>query len=312
MSSDRDVTRIVRSWMDEGATQLPDRVLDAVLDQLPATPQRRPSWTARRTPVMSTYLKVGFAAAAVVIAAFIGLQLLGQTTPGGPGPTHSPSPSPEESPAASSNIVGFTTYPEGTDLQAGPYLMDYAEELDVVLTVPAADAQGSRSAWYKADFDWGPWHVSNAARLEIAHIANVYVDPCDASPTLRDPAVGPTVHNLESALESVPGLVVSGSSVESLHGYSGRLLEVTGGERRADCVADPLVWVTTQGDPAFLLPTTGDRVRVWILNLTGSPSPDAVGPRLVIWASEDNGFDAPEDMEQLISLIRLYRPGSVP
>ena len=41
MSTDRDVTRIVRSWLEEGVTALPDRVLDAVLDQLPATPQRR-------------------------------------------------------------------------------------------------------------------------------------------------------------------------------------------------------------------------------------------------------------------------------
>ena len=48
MSTDRDVTRIVRSWLEEGATALPDRVLDAVLDQLPATPQRRAWWPARR------------------------------------------------------------------------------------------------------------------------------------------------------------------------------------------------------------------------------------------------------------------------
>ena len=41
MSTDRDVTRIVRSWLEEGVTALPDRVLDDVLDQLPATPQRR-------------------------------------------------------------------------------------------------------------------------------------------------------------------------------------------------------------------------------------------------------------------------------
>ena len=41
MSTDRDVNRIVRSWLEEGVSALPDRVLDTVLDQLPATPQRR-------------------------------------------------------------------------------------------------------------------------------------------------------------------------------------------------------------------------------------------------------------------------------
>ena len=48
MSTDRDTTRIVRSWLEEGVTALPDRVLDAVLDQVPATPQRRSWWPARR------------------------------------------------------------------------------------------------------------------------------------------------------------------------------------------------------------------------------------------------------------------------
>jgi hypothetical protein len=42
MSSDRELTHIVRSWLDEGVTVLPDRVLDDVLAQLPVTSQRRP------------------------------------------------------------------------------------------------------------------------------------------------------------------------------------------------------------------------------------------------------------------------------
>ena len=69
MSTDRDVTRIVRSWMDEGVTQLPDRVLDAVLDQLPATPQRRSVWTARRLFLMNNNIvRYGLAAAAERVA----------------------------------------------------------------------------------------------------------------------------------------------------------------------------------------------------------------------------------------------------
>ena len=55
MSTDRDVTRIVRSWLEEGATALPDRVLDTVLDQLPATPQRRAWWPAWRFREMNNY-----------------------------------------------------------------------------------------------------------------------------------------------------------------------------------------------------------------------------------------------------------------
>ena len=68
MSTDRDVERIVRSWMDEGVTQLPDRVLDLVLDQIPATPQRRAGWLARRFPIMNTYARLSLIAAVVLAA----------------------------------------------------------------------------------------------------------------------------------------------------------------------------------------------------------------------------------------------------
>ena len=48
MSADRETNRIVRAWLEEGVSALPDRVLDTVLDELPATPQRRASWPVRR------------------------------------------------------------------------------------------------------------------------------------------------------------------------------------------------------------------------------------------------------------------------
>ena len=76
MSTDRDTTRIVRSWLEEGVTALPDRVLDAVLDQLPATSQRRPWWPARRFREMNNALKLAIAAAAVVVVALVGINLM--------------------------------------------------------------------------------------------------------------------------------------------------------------------------------------------------------------------------------------------
>ena len=64
MSTDRDTTRIVRSWLEEGVTALPDRVLDTVLDQIPATQQRRSCWPPRRLPNMNSYTRIGLGAAA--------------------------------------------------------------------------------------------------------------------------------------------------------------------------------------------------------------------------------------------------------
>ena len=94
MSTDRDVTSIVRSWLDDGVTQLPYRVLDAVLDQVPATPQRRSWWPARRSNGMNTYLKLFAAAAAVLVVAVVGYQFLPRNGGIGGPPTIAPSPSP--------------------------------------------------------------------------------------------------------------------------------------------------------------------------------------------------------------------------
>ena len=90
MSTDRETTRLVRSWLEEGVTALPDRVLDAVLDQVPATPQRR-LWSAWRPNEMNAYAKLLAGAAAVLVVAIVGYQFL----PGrGPGSGASVAPSP--------------------------------------------------------------------------------------------------------------------------------------------------------------------------------------------------------------------------
>jgi hypothetical protein len=84
VSTDRDVERIVRSWLDEGVTQLPDRVLDLVLDQIPTTSQRRAGWPAWRSSPMITYARVALGAVVVVVAALLAINLLPRTGVGGP------------------------------------------------------------------------------------------------------------------------------------------------------------------------------------------------------------------------------------
>jgi hypothetical protein len=97
MTADRDITRVVRSWLEEGVTALPDRVLDVVLHQLPATPQRQPLWRAWRPSVMSSMVRVAIVAAAAVIVVAVGLTVL-QTPGRRGGPLSSPSPTPTAQP----------------------------------------------------------------------------------------------------------------------------------------------------------------------------------------------------------------------
>ena len=86
-TSDRDVNRAIRSWLREDRHEDVSRVAGAVLDQVDTTPQRRTTWwPARRTPTMNKMLTIGLGAAAVVVVALIGSQLIGSPTPAEPAP----------------------------------------------------------------------------------------------------------------------------------------------------------------------------------------------------------------------------------
>ena len=94
MSQERDVTRLVRSWIREDQHESADRLLGVVLDRLDTTPQRRPWLPAWRSNRMNTYVKFIAAAAAVLVVAFAGFQLLPRGGGVGGEPTIEPSPSP--------------------------------------------------------------------------------------------------------------------------------------------------------------------------------------------------------------------------
>ena len=86
-------TRIVLSWLREEAHENPEHLLLRALDEVDATPQRR-SWPAWRSNRMNTYAKLIVAAAAVLVVAFAGFQLLPRGGGVGAEPTIAPSPSP--------------------------------------------------------------------------------------------------------------------------------------------------------------------------------------------------------------------------
>jgi len=132
VSAERDANRIVRSWLEDGPTDLPDHIFDAVLADIPTTSQRRLRWPAWRIPPMDTRLRIAASVAAVLIIAVIGYQFLpGTGGPGGepsPSASLSPSPSPTATPLPTapplsqtfdSTIHGISiSYPEGWTAQA--------------------------------------------------------------------------------------------------------------------------------------------------------------------------------------------------
>ncbi len=88
MTHESDFDRIAEAWLADGPAELPERVLDAVVDEIHLTRQRRAVRAPWRFPVMTTPSRVG-AAAVVGILAVGGLLLItrpGQSAVAGPSP----------------------------------------------------------------------------------------------------------------------------------------------------------------------------------------------------------------------------------
>jgi len=227
MSTERDVNRIVRSWLEEGVSALPDRVLDTVLDQLPATPQRRAPWPVRRFGEMNTFTKFAVAAAAVALIAFVGLRLLpGEGTIGSvPSPSASPASSPTQAPSPSTasivnhvgDFVPGTTYAIDDACCTGSSLMTF--------TIPA-------TGWSAGDFVLvgknlpGGSDVFDLFMLPTI-VENIYTDGCNWHGTALDPPVGPTVDDLATALFVQAGPGASPPADVTVGGHPGKKVELS-------------------------------------------------------------------------------------
>jgi Tol biopolymer transport system component len=107
VSTDRDLTNFVRSWLHTDQHESADRVLSAVFDRLETTPQRRPLWRAWRSNLMNGTFKLVAAGTAAVLVAAIGLGIyLKQPNV---GPTSSPPPGTAGDSPSPAQTIGPTT-----------------------------------------------------------------------------------------------------------------------------------------------------------------------------------------------------------
>ena len=127
MSAERDVNRIVRSWIRTEEHESADRVLQTVLSRLDATPQRRSRLPAWRTFRMSR-LAILAATAAVLVVALVGYNLIPGLRILGPGATPSPS-------SAEPSTAGDGSLPVGPRLMV-PVGSQHGEDR-VTVTIPA-------------------------------------------------------------------------------------------------------------------------------------------------------------------------------
>ncbi len=225
MSTDRDTTRVVRSWLRTDEHESADRVLGSVLDQLDTTPQRRATWwPARRLSTMNTTLKFGLAAVVVAVAALIGINYLGTSNVGGPGldsstptpePTATPQPSLTDTPTSTPTPMA-EGHPPG-----GPYVL---WETGVFMTV-GIPAPG----WYGEPGDGVLVKDRNADAPDGAGMIvfpeggelYVYGDPCQWSTTRPDtPAT--TVDEVIAALAAQASRDASAPVDVTVDDYAGK------------------------------------------------------------------------------------------
>jgi hypothetical protein len=226
MSSGRDLTRIVRSWMSEDEHESADRILDSVLDQLDTTPQRRAGWPAWRFPFMSTFAKFGLAAAAVLVAALLGYTYLGNGGLGGPGigdptPTPAATATPEPSVAPSQADTGA--------LPEGPYILVGADAFgrSVTFDILAPDWHGATRVadpGVPSGFitkNENPNAPGGAAIIVFGSQLYVYGDPCEWEATRPETPVR-TVDEVVAALQAQPGRDASVPVDVTVSGYAGQ------------------------------------------------------------------------------------------
>jgi hypothetical protein len=230
MSSDRDTTRIVRSWLDEGVTQLPDRVLDAVLDQIPATPQRRVSWPLRwRRSRIGMTVQIAVAVVVVLAIAMVGTSFLQLTANlGGPGRTPLPAASPSALPLGG-----------GTQLSAGSYSVGDPYPVRITFDVPQGWAECSPDRLERAVC------APTMEGVGFMVVDNVVADPCDQQRTGLDPPAR-SVDDVVAAISNLRGFEATDPIDITHDGYTGKRLEVSAPEVSPCAIGEDLgTWSTT-------------------------------------------------------------------
>ncbi len=257
MNPERDTTRIVRSWLENGVTDLPDRVLDPVLDQLPATPQRRHRWQARRFPDMNNFPKKAVVAAAVLVGV-AGLAVLSRSSlPGvGVAPTATSTTAPNVAPSASP----IPPLPVAGLLEPGRYRIKN-------LSIEVPEGWGSLGSDILSKTRA---RADEATLFAVWPISGTFVDPC-TDHTLVEPAPGRGIDELADALANQPGTDAPRPTAVTVDGFQAKRVDVTVTADIDACLPSGegfWLWAAPDGDRRYVQGTDELNV-IYIVDVDG-------------------------------------------
>jgi hypothetical protein len=261
MNERSDIDRVLRHWFADGASTMPDRVVDVVADRIARQPQRhvwRPPW--RVLPMNPTF-RIGTAIAAVLVLAVLGWNLL-PGRPGGAGgpaatPTSTSTPSFAASPSLSPVASPTTGWPSGS-LAAGRHEVEL-KGVRFSFDVP----EGWRTTAFEGVIQAGAYPTSGYPWIAfLDEFDRVASEACSEATT----AVGPTVEDLANALTTIPGTEAVDPVDTTVGGLPAKLVELTINDD-IPCAPDQF-WI--YGFESAWPNSTNSTIRVWVFELDGT------------------------------------------
>jgi hypothetical protein len=299
MSTENDVARSLRSWLRENRHEDADRVLEAVFDQVPATRQRSAPWLARRFPIMNNTLRIGLVAAAALVVAVIGIQLLGGPNVG--GPSNEPSPSAtqtQQSTATPAASVGDVT-PAAGPLEPGTRYAVRRGDVALTFAVPTP-------GW---NIDSGGWITGNPGTPQIAHlyflestgVPGIFTDPC--AHTGLQQFDSSAAGEVEAMASQVGADLVSPTHDITIDGRAGRMVAISIPQDVGCPNSD--YWLQYDPDCGAVLECTsypwwlGSTIRTWAVDLDG-------GTRLRIGIeTQSSNAEFEAELQQIVDSIQF-------
>jgi hypothetical protein len=262
-------------------------VLDAVLDRVPVTPQRR-RWSLARL-FSSPILAASAAAAALLVATLVGLSVLLNLDVGAPAPMPDASPAPTE--------AARLDFWAGTEVPSGTYRIDEPFPVPLSLRVPDGwQVYGVGETL--AAICSNTCELPDRVGLAFWAVTNVYTDACDRT-SLADPPMGGAVDDLVTALTGLARHTATSPVPDSIDGVPARYLELVADDDLGDCTLRGFrAWAAGS---EFRESPPGDRDRLWVLEVDGV--------RLMIDIAHPAGAspDLLADLEAVVDSIRFDR-----
>lgn len=303
MISDQELTGIVRTFLEDGADGMPDRVYRAAMDAVPGT-RRRGTWNWPWHDVvrpLPSLLRGGLVAAMLLVVAAAGFTLL--SVGGGIGLRPTPAPSagasaiPSGTPTATPTPTSLPSGGPVASMAAGTVLGAGTYEVGAPFVVPFSIELPAESTFFAT----GPGRASFGApdgSIELYLPDAVFADPCHVQ---GSPAPTRTAAQVVDRLTSMAGVSATTPTSTTVAGYPATVLVLTNtiDTATANCTRGPMLplfsYVGETEDGAAT--NGGTRQVVWVVDVDGRPL-------LVIgdgWHDTVRG-----DLEAIVRTIRIH------